>query len=139
WPVFHLTILQREFVFRRRNEAILASSSLAYARDDGESCSIQRKGHDSACPSNFQFDQAKVTPLFCSSPCRRSPANQTTVSFLDRGRAVSIARRTSRVSPDRNTDLPSTFPHSKRAFPPRFSASRCDRPISRFRHRWRQS
>jgi len=66
---------------------------------------IQRKGHDRTCPSNFQFVQAKVTPLFCSSLYRRSPANRTMASFLDRGRAVSIARRTSRVSPDRNTDF----------------------------------
>src|SRR2546423_15574455 len=98
----------------------------------------RRKGHDRSCPSTFKFVQAKVTPLFCSSPCRRSPANQTTASFLDRGQAVSIARRTSRVSPDRSKDLLSTFPHSKRAFPPRFSESRCDRPISRFPHRSRR-
>src|SRR5437773_536840 len=97
-----------------------------------------KKGRDNAPPPTFN-SCSKVTPLFCSSLCHRSPANQTMVSFLDRGRVVATVRHTNRVSPDPGKDLLSTFPHSKPAFPPRFSVSRCDRPISRFHHRSRRS
>src|SRR5207244_9226419 len=98
----------------------------------------KNKGHDSARPPVFN-SAATVTPLFCSSLCRRSPTNRRAALFLDRGRAVVIARRTNRAFPDCSKDSLSSLPQPRRAFLLRFWECHCDQPISQFHHRSRRS
>src|SRR5437588_3967588 len=103
----------------------------------GSRCEEERG--TTARPLQFLIHAATVTPLFCNSLCRRSPTNRRAALFLDRGRAVVIARCTNRVSPDPGKDLPSTFPHPRRVFPRHFLVFHCDPPISQFHHHSRRS